>query len=332
MIEMLSYGYVEILCKTNIIYLISCDTYWLIVPNQVTKWPTRTPQNMNHVERPGWRTRRTIIPHGRLSKPRGPDCVGIMLRIIHATGWTNEILTQREHAPPTDSYVLWNQPFNSVIGQVSKRSARTAGFHRVDVAMHCENKDLLLSCEIDLACMQASYANIYPRITQVSTISQDLLPGESTPATHQPETTHTPPTQKDGPLFWSELLNPNSNQPRSLHHAHSLIQLESPSHSLHAHSFIYPSWPSSRDGNLRTDMEWSLLRLLQRRDSEPCSHLNSPTGSHGVEPSDANSKFANMARTTTSTPSLSHAPNLCTSALVSAPLPSPRGASQSPIN
>jgi len=30
MIEMLSYGYAEILNKTNIIYLISRDTYWLI--------------------------------------------------------------------------------------------------------------------------------------------------------------------------------------------------------------------------------------------------------------------------------------------------------------
>lgn len=180
--------------------------------------------------------------------------------------------------------------------------------------------------------MHTSHANTCPLLTQVSNISHELLPVEHTPPIHQPETTHTHPTQQDGTLLLLELLDPNFNRSQSPHHVHSPLHHESPSHSLHAHSFVYPPQPSSGNGTARTNMEWSLIRPFQRRDGELCLHPSSPMGGHGMELGDANSKLANAARITTPTQSLSHASNLCTSTPVNAPLSSPSEASKSPIS
>lgn len=61
------------------------------------------------------------------------------------------------------------------IGQASKGSARTAGFHCGDVAMHGENSKLLLPREPKSVCMPAAHANPCPPIASVNNITQGSL-------------------------------------------------------------------------------------------------------------------------------------------------------------
>ena len=148
----------------------------------------------------------------------------------------------------------------------------------------------------------------------------------------QPEPTPTALNLNNGFVLGPKLLNIHSEGPRPKPFTHSPKHPTPSCHSHHEQSCSFPSRARSGDGEPRTNLKWPVIRTFSRRDGELCPDTGPPPNSTSVEPSDANSKFANTAQTTTSTPSLSHAPNLCMSAPVSAPLPSPRKASQSPIN
>ena len=164
----------------------------------------------------------------------------------------------------TDLVVLRTNLAHSVIGQVSKGSSMTPSFHRLDMAKHSENSFSLLPHEPDLDCMQESHAHSCTRITQAQTIPHDRLHREHITLTFQPETLHTFPSQHNGPLLQPKLLHPNSDRPRSPPHLHSPPFPKFPKHSLRDHSFSQIPRPSPVDGTSRTNLEWSLLRLLQR--------------------------------------------------------------------
>ena len=88
---------------------------------------------------------------------------------------------------------------------------------------------------------------------------------------------------------------------------HSPKHPDSPCHSHHEHTFIYPPRPSSRDGRPQTEIERPIFRPFQWWDGELCPDIGSPTNCTSMEPGDVDSKSANAARTTT-WPTLYHMP------------------------
>lgn len=255
------------------------------------------PLESDHAHTP-WKTVQTRRARPRGSNAENPPRGKLLQRD------TQTPINQRVHAASPKSHVMSTPQAEVVIGQENDGSSRPAGIHLDEVTLHVENQFLQQPRDMEMEGMQVPCMDNCPSTDQLSQNSK----GKKTLELKR-DVLHTMPTQTTLPLknespIGSKIFDPHSDTPRPSVYTHSPKQRASPHNSLHASTFNYPRRPSSGDGAPRTDMEWPLLRPIQRRDGELCQYTGSPTGSNGVEPGDTNSKSANEARTTTSAPSL----------------------------
>ena len=163
-----------------------------------------------------------------------------------------------------------NPHVGSVIGQEHDGSKRPAGLHREEVASYGKNLDLLQPRDMEPNCMQTTCMATCPSAKQITPPFQDMYYLEK-----NDDALHSAPTQTKQPLNNASLIGPklldtHSDKPQPASHTHSPKHPDSPCHSHHEHTFIYPQDQAQE----MADLEQKLSSLsLGRSNDETVSYV-----------------------------------------------------------